>query len=83
MSTSIHCMYVEFDYTYIDINALAPIRPQLLVSHGSRVETKISFRLGFVLYAITGHAIVGFFISFCRTKYSSFIIFPMSTLRRL
>ena len=50
---------------------------------GSRVETKISLRLGFFLYAITGRAIIDFFITVCRCKYSFFIILLMSMLRRL
>ena len=45
MTTSMYCLYVGFDYTYIDINALtqgiksflAPIRPQLLVRHAMYV----------------------------------------------
>ena len=41
MTTSMYCLYVEFDYTYIDIKfgfkpllglePMAPIHPQLLV----------------------------------------------------
>ena len=48
---------------------------------GSRVETKICNM--HILYAITGRAIIGFFITVCRCKDSSFLILPMSTLRRL
>ena len=50
---------------------------------GSRVETKISLRLGFFLYARTEQAIIGFFITVYRFNYSIFIILTMSTLRRL
>ena len=65
MTLSMYCLYVRFDYTYIDINALAqgiksfwphtfgfkpllelepmaPIRPQLLVSHANHSTTKTS-----------------------------------------
>ena len=64
------------------LNQTLNIRLSLRVtgSVGSRVETKISMRLGFFLYAITGSVIIGFFITVCRCKYSSFII---STLQRL
>ena len=65
MTTSMYCLYVGFDYTYIDVNALAqgiksflaslvwsqavagartygmaPIRPQLLVSHANHSATE-------------------------------------------
>ena len=49
----IYCMYVEIDYTYIDINALAPIRPQLLVSHVNHwwvVVLKLKYPLGLDLF---------------------------------
>ena len=63
MTTSMYCLYVGVDYTYIDVNALAqgiksflasrfgikpllglepmaPIRPQLLVSHANHSATE-------------------------------------------
>ena len=63
-----YCLYVGFDYTYIDVNALAqgiksffglhmfglkpllglepmaPIRPQLLVSHANHSATETSIK---------------------------------------
>ena len=65
MTTSMYFLYVGFDYTYIDVNALdrglnpfgphmfglkpllglepmAPIRPQLLVSHANHSATETS-----------------------------------------
>ena len=65
MTTSMYCLYVGVDYTYIDVNALAqginpfwphmfglkpllglepmaPIRPQLLVSHANHSATESS-----------------------------------------
>ena len=65
MTTSMYCLYVGVDYTYIDVNALAqgiksflasrfgikpllglepmaPIRPQLLVSHANHSATETS-----------------------------------------
>ena len=65
MTTSMYCLYVGIDYTYIDVNALAqgiksfwphkfgfkpllglepmaPIRPQLLVSHANHSATETS-----------------------------------------
>ena len=68
MTKSMYCLYVGFDYTYININALAqgiksffgltslvssrflglepmaPIRPQLLVSHANHSATVLSLK---------------------------------------
>ena len=67
MTTSMYCLYVGVDYTYIDVNALAqgiksflssrfgikpllglepmaPIRPQLLVSHANHSATETSIK---------------------------------------
>ena len=69
-----YCLYVRFDYTYIDINALAqgiksflaynfgfkpllglepmaPIRPQLLVSHANHSATETSIGMYVCVYA--------------------------------
>ena len=34
MTTSMYCLYVGFDYTYIDVNALAQGIKSFLASHG-------------------------------------------------
>ena len=79
MTTSMYCLYVGFDYTYIDVNALAqgiksflaslffffffflsqpllglepmaPIRPQLLVSHANHSATETSICICMYMY---------------------------------
>ena len=84
MTTSMYCLYVGFDYTYIDVNALAqdlypfwphmfglkpllglepmaPIRPQLLVSHANHSATETSIKRMFnepMIYVVTrNHAV--------------------------
>ena len=84
-----YCLYVAFDYTYIDVNALAqgiksflashvwshmfglkpllglepmaPIRPQLLVSHANHSATETSIKRMFnepMIYVVTrNHAV--------------------------
>ena len=73
MTTSMYCLYVGVDYTYIDVNALAhgiksflvsqvwfqavaglepmaPIRPQLLVSHANHSATETSICMYVCVY---------------------------------
>ena len=73
MTTSMYCLYVGVDYTYIDVNALAqgiksflasrfgikpllglepmaPIRPQLLVSHTNHSATETSMYVCMYVY---------------------------------
>ena len=80
MTTSMYCLYVGVDYTYIDINAvksfwphkfglkpllglepMAPIRPQLLVSHANHSATETSIKWMFnepMIYVVTrNHAV--------------------------
>ena len=84
MTTSMYCLYVGVDYTYIDVNALAqgiksflasrfgikpllglepmaPIRPQLLVSHVNHSATETSIKRMFnepMIYVVTrNHAV--------------------------
>ena len=84
MTTSMYCLYVGVDYTYIDVNALAqginpfwphmfglkpllglepmaPIRPQLLVSHANHSATETSIKRMFnepMIYVVTrNHAV--------------------------
>ena len=54
MTTSMYCLYVGVSYTYIDlphtfgfkpllgVEPMAPIRPQLLVSHANHSATETS-----------------------------------------
>ena len=85
MTTSIYCLSVGVDYTYIDVNTLAqgiksflashvfgfkpllglepmaPIRPQLLVSHANHSATETSIKRMFnepMIYVVTrNHAV--------------------------
>ena len=84
MTTSMYCLYVGVDYTYIDVNALAqgiksflpsrfgikpllglepmaPIRPQLLVSHANHSATETSIKRMFnepmIYVVIRNHAV--------------------------
>ena len=84
MTTSMYCLYVGVDYTYIDVNALAqgiksflssrfgikpllglepmaPIRPQLPVSHANHSVTETSIKRMFnepMIYVVTrNHAV--------------------------
>ena len=84
MTTSMYCLYVGVDYTYIDVNALAqgiksflasrfgikpllglepmaPIRPQLIVSHANHSATETSIKRMFnepMIYVVTrNHAV--------------------------
>ena len=79
MTTSMYCLYVGVDYTYIDVNTLAqgiksflashvgfkpllglepmaPIHPQLLVSHANHSATETSIKRMFnepTIYVVT------------------------------
>ena len=76
MTISVYCLYVGVDYTYIDVNALAhkfgfkpllglepiaPIRPQLLVSHANHSATETPIKRMFsepMIYVVTrNHAV--------------------------